>query len=323
MMKRITGIAILVLGIAAFFAFMDSYYVVEEGKQGFLTQWGRPVGKEETQAGIYWKLPFIQKYNVFDKRILEWDGNANLVSTRDKRLIYVAPFARWRIVNPTLFFQTFHDESTAITRLDDVLDGATKTTVANHDLADVVRSRQRATDEPKVRGELEENHLVEFTVGREKLETEILAIARGTATNWGCEILDVRLQRVKYEPANFAKISTRMAAERLSVAEKYRSEGKGDAERILGERDREQKRLISEAYRTSQQIQGEADAQALAIYANVFSQHKDAPEFYEYISLLDTYPKLINNGDTLVLSTDSELLGYLKHSQKKEPSNKP
>lgn len=322
-MKRITGIAILILGVLAFTAFMDSYFVVEEGQQGFLTQWGRPVGKEETRAGIYWKVPFIQKFNRFDKRILEWDGNPNLVSTRDKRLIFVAPFARWRIVNPTVFFQTFHDESTAITRLDDVLDGATKTTVANHDLSDVVRSRARTPEETREHNGAEESRLVDFVGGREKLEAEILSIARGTATDWGCEILDVRLQRVKYEPANFAKITTRMAAERLSVAEKYRSEGKGDAERILGERDRELKRLLSEAYRTSQEIQGEADAKALGIYAAVFSQHKDAPEFYEYISLLDTYPKLITSSDTLVLSTDSELLGYLKHSQRKEPEIKP
>lgn len=317
--KTITLILGGVFALLAIIAFLDSTYVIEEGQQGFLTQWGNPTGPERTQAGWYWKTPFIQHVNYFDHRILEWDGNANLVSTRDKRLIYVAPYARWRIVHPVQFFQKFRDERNAISRLDDVLDGATKTTVANHELADIVRSRVRtAEDDASKTGSLasqEQSRLVDFNFGREKIEQEIKKLSSPTIEEWGCELLDVRLQRVKYEPENFVKITSRMSAERLSVAEKYRSEGKGEADRILGERDKELKHLLSEAYRKSQEIRGDADAVAARIYSAAYTQQKDAPEFYQFTTLLELYPKLINSNDTIILSTDNDLLRYLKQAQ--------
>jgi modulator of FtsH protease HflC len=312
-----------VVAVLAVIAFLDCTYVIEEGQQGFVTQWGNPAGAERTQAGWYWKLPIIQHVNYFDHRILEWDGNANLVSTRDKRLIYVAPYARWRIVHPIQFFQKFRDERNAISRLDDVLDGATKTTVANHELADIVRSRARvAEDDTGKTGSLanqEQSRLVEFTFGREKIEQEIKKLAAPTIAEWGCELLDVRLQRVKYEPENLVKITSRMSAERLSVAEKYRSEGKGEADRILGERDKELKNLLSAAYRTSQEVRGDADAVAARIYSAAYTQHKDAAEFYQFITLLDLYPKLISPNDTVILSTDNDLFRYLKQAQSTTP----
>ena len=144
-------------------------------------------------------------------------------------------------------------------------------------------------------------------------------LASPTIEEWGCELLDVRLQRVKYEPENLVKITSRMSAERLSVAEKYRSEGKGEAERILGERDKELKRLLSGAYRTSQEIRGDADAGAARIYSAAYTQQKDSAEFYQFITLLDLYPKLINANDTLIFTTDNDLLRYLKRAQPVSP----
>jgi modulator of FtsH protease HflC len=321
--KRIFIFLGVLLGVLLIVVFLDCTYVIEEGQQGFLTQWGNPSGPERTQAGWYWKLPVIQHVNYFDHRILEWDGNANLVSTSDKRLIYVAPYARWRIVHPVQFFQKFRDERNALSRLDDVLDGATKTTVANHELADIVRSRVRTADDDSAKtGTLasqEQSRLVNFTFGREKIETEIKKLCEPTIEEWGCELLDVRLQRVKYEPENLVKITSRMSAERLSVAEKFRSEGKGEADRIIGERDKELKRLLSEANRTSQEIRGDADAAAARIYAAAFTQQKDAPEFYQFVTLLELYPKLINPSDTIILSTDNDLMRYLKQAQNTAP----
>lgn len=321
--KRIGLILAALVTLLLVIAGLDSAYVVEEGQQAFLTQWGNPIGPERTKAGWYWKIPLIQHVNYFDHRILEWDGNANLVSSRDKRLIYVAPYARWRIVHPVQFFQKFRDERNAISRLDDVLDGATKTTVANHELADVVRSRVRTAEEDTKQtsslANQEQSRLVEFSFGREKIEQEIKKLSSPTIEEWGCELLDVRLQRVKYEPANLVKITSRMSAERLSVAEKYRSEGKGEADRILGERDRELKRLLSEAYRRSQEIRGEADATAARIYASAYGQHKDAPEFYQFLASLELYPKFINSNDTLILGTENDLLRYLKQAQPAKP----
>jgi membrane protease subunit HflC len=318
-LRRVITILSLCFALFLILTLLDCSYVVEEGQQGFLTQWGNPTGPERTQAGWYWKLPFIQHVNYFDHRILEWDGNANLVSTRDKRLIYVAPYARWRIARPVQFFQKFRDERNAITRLDDVLDGATKTTVANHELADIVRSRFRTGENDPAKSDnpatQEESRLVPFNFGREKIEQEIKKLCSPTIEEWGCELLDVRLQRVKYEPENLVKITSRMAAERLSVAEKYRSEGKGEADRILGERDKELKRLLSEAYRKSQEIRGDADAAAARIYSAAYTQHKDAPEFYQFVTLLELYPKLINSNDTIILSTDNDLMRYLKQAQ--------
>jgi membrane protease subunit HflC len=325
--KRITLILAALAAILLIITFLDCSYVIEEGQQGFLTQWGNPTGPERTEAGLYWKTPLIQHVNYFDHRILEWDGNPNLVSTRDKRLIYVAPYARWRIVHPVQFFQKFRDERNAISRLDDVLDGATKTTVANHQLADVVRSRVRtAEDDTSKTGSLasqEESRLVEFSFGREKIEQEIKRLSSPTIAEWGCELLDVRLQRVKYEPENLVKITSRMSAERLSVAEKYRSEGKGEADRILGERDKELKRLLSEAYRKSQEIRGDADAAAARIYSAAFTQHRDAPEFYQFVTLLELYPRFINANDTLILSTDNDLLRYLRQARSDPPPKSP
>lgn len=324
--KRVITILSLLFALLLVLVIIDCMYVIEEGQQGFLTQWGNPVGPERTSAGWYWKLPLVQHVNYFDHRILEWDGNANLVSTRDKRLIYVAPYARWRIVHPVQFFQKFRDERNALTRLDDVLDGATKTTVANHELADIVRSRERVAEDDTAKASAivnqEQSHLVAFTFGREKIEQEIKKLCSPTIEEWGCELLDVRLQRVKYEPENLVKITSRMSAERFSVAEKYRSEGKGEADRIMGEREKELKRLLSEANRTSQEIRGDADAAAARIYSAAYTQHKDAPEFYQFITLLDLYPKLINGNDTLILSTDSDLLRYLKQAQGTTPSKK-
>jgi membrane protease subunit HflC len=318
-LKKIILALIAIAAVLVVIALLDSTYVIEEGQQGFLTQWGNPAGPERTQAGWYWKLPLIQHVNYFDHRILEWDGNANLVSTRDKRLIYVAPYARWGIVHPIQFFQKFRDEGNAISRLDDVLDGATKTTVANHELADIVRSRARvAEDDSAKTGSLasqEQSRLVDFSYGREKIEEEIKKLSAATIEEWGCELLDVRLQRVKYEPENLSKITSRMSAERISVAEKYRSEGRGEADRILGERDRELKRLLSEAYRKSEEIRGDADATAARIYSAAYTQHKDAAEFYQFITLLELYPTLIQANDTIILSTDSDLLRYLKAAQ--------
>src|SRR5579859_4094518 len=317
--RRIVTILSICFALFLILTLLDCSYVVEEGQQGFLTQWGNPTGPERTQAGWYWKLPFIQHVNYFDHRILEWDGNANLVSTRDKRLIYVAPYARWRIVHPVQFFQKFRDERNAITRLDDVLDGATKTTVANHELADIVRSRFRAGENDPAKSDnpatQEESRLVPFNFGREKIEQEIKKLCSPTIEEWGCELLDVRLQRVKYEPENLVKITSRMSAERLSVAEKYRSEGKGEADRIMGEREKELKRLLSEAYRKSQEIRGDADAAAARIYSAAYTQHKDAPEFYQFVTLLELYPKLISANDTIILSTDNDLMRYLKQAQ--------
>ena len=322
-LKKIILFFIAAVVVFVVIAFLDCTYVIEEGQQGFVTQWGNPAGAERTNAGWYWKLPLVQHVNYFDHRILEWDGNANLVSTSDKRLIYVAPYARWRIVHPIQFFQKFRDERNAITRLDDVLDGATKTTVANHELADIVRSRARNADaEANVAGSLadqEQSRLVEFTFGREKIEQEIKKLCSPTIAEWGCELLDVRLQRVKYEPENLSKITSRMSAERLSVAEKYRSEGRGEADRILGERDRELKRLLSEAFRKSEEIRGDADAAAARIYSAAYTQDKAAPEFYQFVTLLELYPKLISPNDTLILSTDNDLLRYLKQAQSTAP----
>jgi membrane protease subunit HflC len=306
-MKRLSLIVMTVMAFFLLSLIMGCYWIVEEGNQGFLTTFGKPASATYTNAGYYVKFPFIQSEHIFEKRVLDWDGNPNLVSTRDKRMIYIDPFARWRITDAKTFYSKFVDESTAIVRLDDVLDGATKTVVAEHDLADVVRSKPRK-DDPT---------LVTFSSGREQLESEILALARSSITNWGIEILDVRLQRVKYESDNLAKITVRMAAERRAVAEKYRSEGQGEAEQILGNRDKEQKVLMSDAQRKSAEIAGKALEKSMAIYASIVQDSQgnpsaDAERLYEYSAMLSLYTKMFSTNDVVVLSTTNSFLTHLK-----------
>ncbi|MBJ93754.1 MAG: HflC protein [Rickettsiales bacterium] len=307
-MVRIVTPFLLLVG---FFLVSSVFYIVEETDQVIITQFGKPVGEPISEPGLRFKVPFVQKVNRFEKRFLEWDGYPNQVPTRDKRFIWVDTTARWRVSEPLLFFQRLRDERGAQSRLDDILDGATRNAIANHDLIDLVRT---TASEEEQRGAVDaaKDAAAKTWAGRDTLSTEVQKSAAAAATDLGIEILDFRFKRINYQEDVRKEVYTRMISERKRIAEEYRSEGQGEAARINGERERQLKVITSEAYREAKEVTGNADAKAADIYAAAYNK---GPEFYAFLKSMELYPETIEGGSRLVLSTDSDFLRYLGESK--------
>ncbi len=298
----------------AFFVFLvlnSSLYTISESQQVIITQFGDPVGDPITQPGIHVKLPFIQKANFFEKRFLEWDGDSNQVPTKDKRFIWVNTYARWRITDPLKFFQRLRDERGAQSRLDDILDGETRNAVARQNLVEVVRSSNRQEQGVTVESDEERAILEEIQMGREAITREILTRAQERAADLGIELIDIRFKRINYVDEVQRDVFERMIAERKRVAQRYRSEGEGEAARIHGERERDLAQIQSEAYRTAQELRGKADATATGVYAEAYNRDVT---FYTFLKSLETYETTADENSTLILTTDSDLLKYLKRT---------
>ncbi len=304
-MKQASILVVLVFILVVVAVAGGAFYVVNEAEQVVVTQFGKPVGDPVMTPGLKVKVPFLQKANFFDKRFLEWDGAPNEVPTKDKRFIYIDTYARWRIVDPLLFFQRLRDERGAQSRLDDILDGETRTTIAKNNLIEAVRSTNR---EFVVSSALDES-AKEITFGRIALEQEVLKNASARTVVLGIEILDFQFKRTNYADVDRPKVYERMTSERKRIAEEYRSEGAGEAARISGSKDRDLKEITSEAYRTAQEIRGKADAQAADIYAGAYN--KD-PEFYRFLKTMEVYRTTLDKETILMLSTQGEFLKYLE-----------
>ncbi len=287
-------------------------YTVSETEQIILTQFGEPVGDPVVAPGLHFKAPFIQRTNVFEKRFLEWDGNPNQVPTRDKRFIWVDTYARWRIVDPLLFFQRLRDERGAQSRLDDILDGETRNAVARHDLIELVRSSNRDPEDVLIESEEEEAILEQIERGRLEVTRAILETAAGRTADLGIELLDFRFKRINYVEEVQQDVFARMIAERQRIAEEFRSEGQGESARIHGERERELAQIQSEAYRRAEELRGEADANATRIYAEAYNRDED---FYAFTKSLETYEVTMDPETLFILGTDSELLRFLERTR--------
>ena len=299
---------ILVLIIVGIIVVASGFYIVSETQQVIITRFGQPVGAAVTEAGLHFKIPFIQTANFFDKRFLEWDGDPNQVPTRDKRFIWVDTYARWRISNPLTYLERLRgDEFTAQSRLDDILDGETRNAVARHDLVEVVRTSNR---QPQVTpGDEEETGILdEITGGRDDITAEIQETALPRLAELGIELMDFRFKRINYVPEVQRDVFARMIAERQRIAERYLSEGEGEAARIGGEKERELQRITSEAYRTAQETRGVADAEATRIYADAYN--RDAA-FYAFMKSMETVEKAIDPNTLLIMTTRGELFRYL------------
>ena len=305
-------IASIILGLAILITLSTSVYITNEAQQVIITQFGRPVGEVVTEAGLHAKLPFIQQANYFEKRFLEWDGVANQVPTRDKRFIWVDTYARWRISDPLLFFQRLRDERGAETRISAIIDGETRNSVARHDLVEVVRNSNRDTADILLDAEEETAILEEILIGRAEIQREIREAAQTSLNDLGIELLDVRLKRINYVEEVQVDVFQRMIAERQRIASRYRSEGEGETARIDGERERELQRIQSVAYREAEEIRGQADGEATRIYAAAYN--RDA-SFYAFIKSLETYDLTADPSSILILTTDSELLRFVKSKQ--------
>ena len=309
-----TGMVLLgILLVAAVLAFSGAVYVVEETQQVVITQFGSPVGDAVDTPGLHYKLPFIQTANFFNKMFLEWDGDSNQLPTRDKRFIHVDTYARWHITDPLLFFQRLRDERGAQSRLDDILDGETRNTIANHDLIEVVRSTNRDIAAGDELGAIAEGETVaDIESGRDMLASEVLAAAQGRTSDLGIEILDFRFKRINYVEEVRREVYNRMISERLRIAEQFRSEGAGEAARISGEKERELRTISSGAYRQAQEIMGTADATAADVYAQAYNRDAD---FYRFVKTLEVYQQTLRQDTTMLLGTNGEFLRFLKSSR--------
>jgi len=292
------------------FLLNSAIYTVDETEQVILVQFGRPVGGLVKEPGIHVKVPFIQVVHRFDKRWLEYDGDATEIPTRDKKYIWVDTYARWRIADPLRFYQAVRDERGAQSRLDDIVDGETRNAVASFDLIEVVRSSNRTfqtTEELEGIGAAEA--MAKITAGRAKIAQVVLDKASKITPEFGIELVDVRFKRINYIETVQQKVFERMSSERKRIAERSRSEGQGRAAEIRGQKERDVLAASSAGYRTAQELKGEADGKATAVYARAYN--KD-PEFYQFWKTMETLDQSLDTKTWLILTTDSELLKYLK-----------
>jgi len=301
------GIGAYVLGSAL--------YTVSEVEQVIITQFGKPVGEPVTSAGLKLKLPFIQEVNPIDKRVLEWDGSPSDMPTKDKLYISVDLFARWRITEPLQYFLRLRDERSAQSRLDDILGSETRNAVAKHELIEIIRTtkdRVPLRDALLTDAERDVGALVPIQKGRKLVEQEIFTAAAEKVRVFGIELLDIRFKRINYNESVRPKIYDRMISERRQIAERFLSEGNGEAARIRGNRVRDLNKIQSEAYRQVEEIRGLADAKATEIYAKAYNQSPEAVGFYEFTRTMQSYKSMIAENTILVLSTESDLFKFLK-----------
>ena len=291
---------------------LDGFYIVDETEQVIITQFGDPVGEAITDPGLKFKIPFAQTANYFDERYLEWDGDRNQVPTKDKKFIFVDTYARWQITDPLQFFKRLRDERGAQSRLDDILDGETRNAVASRDLVEVVRSSNRDPESGATITDVVEDSLEDISVGRDSLQTQIQQLGNQRAEDLGIEILDFRFKRINYVEDVRQTVYDRMISERNRIADKFRSEGEGEAARINGEKERELNTIQSQAFRKAEEIRGEADAQATAIYAKAYDQSSAARELYEFTRTMESYGKVFDNQTSIILSTESDFYRFLQ-----------
>jgi membrane protease subunit HflC len=318
-------ITLILLGAAAIIL-NNAAFTVSENEQVFITQFGKFVGNpinadpDKNEAGLHFKTPFIQQVNVIEKRILEWDGPTTEMPTRDKLYISVDTFARWRISDPKTYFEKIRDERSALSRLDDIIGSETRNVIAAHDLIEVIRSekdRKPARDESIAAADASIGTLPAIRFGRGTLNDQILKAAQPKVRSWGIELLDTRFKRINYKSGVIEKIYARMSSERMQIADRFRSEGAGEAAKIIGRKERDLLSIQSTAYRKEQEIMGKADAQATGIYANAYSSSPQAADFYQFTKTLETWRKTLAKDTTVVLTSDSDLFRLMKSVDRK------
>jgi modulator of FtsH protease HflC len=303
---------ILIICIIAITLTVGSAFIVDETEQVVITQFGKVIGSPKKEPGLYFKIPIIQVANYFPKNLLQWDGNPGQIPTLDKTYIWVDTFARWRITDPVKFFQTVNNTISALGRLDDIIDPAVRNFITSYRLIETVRKSNRELDTFEIGMEnikKDGQSSLSISAGRELIMKSILEQAQPKLAQFGIELVDVKIKRINYVKEVRESVYGRMIAERKQIAEKFRSEGHGEAQKITGEKERDLKRITSEAYRKAQEIKGKADAEATKIYAQAFGAD---PSFYSFTKTLELYNESLDKDSSLVLSTDSELFKYLK-----------
>lgn len=318
MKSSIIPAILTVLIVALLITASSSFFTLEEGMQAIIVQFGAPVGDTITDAGLHFKLPFVQEVRRFEKRLLVWDGDPNQIPTKGREFIWVDTTARWRIADARKFLENVATEAGAQSRLDDIIDSVVRDEVSNSELVELVRSTSWVIPEGEeleaIPKEREEELKREIARGREEITRIILTNARKIIPQYGIELVDVRIKRLDYVESVRQKVYERMISERKRIAAQFRSEGEGRSAEILGEMEKELRSIRSMAYRKVQEIQGKGDAQATGIYGKAYN--KD-PEFYAFLRTLESYKEGVNSSSMLVLTTDSDFYRYLKDAKPK------
>lgn len=308
-----TRIVITIAAAILFFLVLSSCYVVGEGQQSVVTQFGRPV-QTATEPGLYFKIPLIQDVTLLEKRLLPWDGNAESMQTRDKKRIFIDVWARWRILDPEKFFTAVRTEQKGQKMLDDLIDSAVRDVVARHNLIDAVRTTNEEliyeSEEMKAVARSATTRDV-VTIGRAEMEAEILkAVTQDLEkNNYGMEVVSVRVKRVNYVQSVKDTVYGRMRSERERIAQLFQSEAEEDRNRIQGLTRKELDTIEGEMKQKSSEIRGKADAAVIKLAAEAYGQ---SPEFYTFLKQLDIYKTSLAEGTKLILSTDSDLLRMIK-----------
>ena len=329
-MKRQLGL-LVVAGLLGLMVVAGSSFVVQEGQWALILRLGEVTRAPIASPGLHWKLPFFEEVIRFDKRILSWDGDPERIPVKDSKFIFVDTFARWRITDPLRFYNAVRDESGGQSRLDDILDGSVRDVVSTHYLLELVRTTNRPLagdneaapggnadsidavlaevggggessllqSDPDVHGKRVEVRQAIFDISSRKLNE----------LNLGIELVDLRIKRIDYTEQVEQEVYRRMVSEQNRIAERYRAQGEGKRAEIAGVTTQEQQRIESESYRSAQEIIGEAEAESTRIYAAAYNQDAD---FFRFVKTLETYRTSIDGDDTLILSTDSDLLRYLR-----------
>ena len=287
---------------------LDGFYILPEGQQAVITQFGAPVGQPVTEAGLKIKMPFLQRVQLFEKRILIWDGDPNQIPTNDKTFIYMDNTARWRIKDALRFLQAVDNETRAQTLLDDIINGAVRDLVNQNDLIEIIRSSDWSAAY-SVETPSDKEMTKPPKQGRDKISELVLAQASQDALKYGIELIDVMFKRVNYIDSVRAKVYARMISERKRIAAEKRSLGEGRKAEILGKVERELREIISEAKRESTEIRGQADAEAARLYGETYSQNA---EFYAFQKSLESYQDILSRNSSLVLSPKADLFRYLE-----------
>jgi membrane protease subunit HflC len=314
---KVLPILIAVVALLLVMVLGGAFYTVRETDTVILTQFGRPVGEPITEPGLHWKTPFVQEVHRLEKRLLDFDGAVTQMPTKDKTYIEVDTFARWRIGDPAQFFVTLRDERSADSRLEDIIGSEVRSAVAGHELIEIVRSDKARIVPP----EQQEQGTVTSDLrparrGRLELEKDILRASAPKLMQLGIELLDVRVKRVNYNTDVLPRIYERMKSERQQIAQRFRSEGEGEAARIIGRKERDLREIESIAYKQVQETRGAADAEAVRIYAEAYDQSPASRELFTFLKTLDTYRGILDDRTNLVLSTDSELFRLFKQMGK-------
>ena len=311
-MNKVVRTLLIIVVVVLAVTVMNGFYVLPEGQQAVITQFGRPVGKPIVEAGLHFKTPFVQDATYFEKRILIWDGDPNQIPTNDKTFVYLDVTARWRIADPLLFLQAVNNISRAQSILDDILDGTVRDLVNKNDLVEIIRSSDWATTADAVVTEPGEKKREAIELGRDKITEMIHQAASKVTPQYGIELVDVMFKRVNYIETVRRKVYDRMISERKRIAAEKRSLGEGQKAEIMGKVQRELKEITSAATRKAQEVKGKADAEATRIYAEAYS--KD-PEFYSFYKTLESYEDSLGKNTRMILSSDSQFYKYLNSSR--------